>query len=208
MDWSRLARVLDSTNKVGLSSLVTLAEARAVAAQPAPPICSGEKAMGYAEYMGKAMPTGAGTDFDIWLKDAVIIFSEYAEADVRLCVEHPTKGLRSKHKWLPQPIDLIEFLNGLRSRRGRIIGNARLAIAEFEKPRELEESPEHRAMMARRFESLSRELSGKLSLEALESVREQKEIFDAECVAAGNGDKQAGLMVLLGEESPAATDPA
>ena len=198
LDWSRLAKVLDSTNKVGISSLVTLAEARAVVAQPTPPICSYERAVTYAEYMGKAMPTGQGTDFDIWLKDAAIIFSEYAEADVRLCVEHPIKGLRAKHKWLPQPVDLVEFLNGLRGRRYRIVANARHVVAELSAPAEAPETPEHRDMMARRFENLSRELSGKLSLEVLDSVREQQEIFDAECVAAGNGDKQAGLMILLG----------
>lgn len=206
LDWKRLANLLDTTSKVGLIGNVNLEEARAMVSRGTPPICSGEKALAFAEYMGKSMPTGAGTDFAIWLKDAAIVFSEYAEADVRLTVEHPTKGIRSKHKWLPQPSELIEFLNELRNRRGRIVSNARYVISELTKEPEPEFSAEHQAAMARKMENLARDLTGRRSLEAVEATQEQQEAFDAECLTTGDGDKQRGLEILMGLEPQ--PDPA
>ncbi len=147
--------------------------------------------------MGKAMPTGQGTDFDIWVKDAAIIFSEYPEQDVRILVEHPVKGIRSKFKWLPQPSDLIEFLNEMRNRRGRIISNAKHVISEKSKLVEIEETPEQRASMGRKVENLARELAGKRSLDDVEKLRAENIAFNKKCIEAGGGSYQVGLMILL-----------
>ena len=174
-----------------------MAEANAIILQGLPKICSGEKALGFARYMGKAMPTGEGTDFDVWFKDAAIIFSEYAEEDVRLMVEHPMKGIRAKQKWLPQPVDLIDFLNDLRNRHGRIMSNARYVVAELTKEPKPDYSPGHKAAMTRKLENLARELTNRRSLDAIENTQAEQEIYDAECLAAGNGDKQRGIEVLL-----------
>jgi len=190
--------ILDTTSKLGLLEVITLAEANAIVSRGLPKICSGEKALGFARYMGKAMPTGEGTDFDIWFKDAAIIFSEYAEEDVRLTVEHPTKGIRAKQKWLPQPVDLIAFLDEIRNRHGRILANARYVVAELTKEPDPDFSPEHKAAMARKLENLARDLSNRRSLDAIEMTQAEQEIYDAECLAAGAGDKQKGIEILLG----------
>jgi len=202
LDWSRLAQILDTTYRPGLDSQISLAEAQAVIGAGFPKNCSGEKALGYAEFMGKAMPTGQGTDFDIWTKDAAIIFSEYAEADVRIAVEHPTRGLRAKHKWLPSPSEIITFLDEMKTRRYRIISNARHIVAELTKPKEIEYSPEHRAEMARKWENLSREMNGRYSMEAQESVMAEQEKFRLQCLTVGDGDYQRGLELMLGLSEP------
>jgi hypothetical protein len=107
-----------------------MADAMAILSQPIPRPCSNEKAVEYANYLGRAMPTGQGTDFDIWVNDAALIFCEYPERDVKLAVEHPAKGLRAAHKWLPTPSDIIAYLADLTLRRGRILANAREIVKQ------------------------------------------------------------------------------
>jgi hypothetical protein len=201
LDLKRLERALDCDSKLGLLQAISLSEAQAIISAGIPNNCTTNQAIEYAQFMGRAMPTGAGTDFEIWIDDATLIFSEYPVDDVNIAVKHPTLGLRSKHKWLPQPSDLIEFLNAMRTRRYRILGNARYVVTELSKPIEPEQSPSERARLARKFENLAREFAGKRSLDAIESTREQQTTFDAECLTVGNGDKQAGLEVLLRNHS-------
>lgn len=141
----------------GLRGIIPLNDAMDVIALPTPRPCSNERAVEYANYLGRAMPTGQGTDFDIWINDAALIFCEYPEQDVKRAVEHPVKGLRASHKWLPASSDIIAYLDGLKLRRGRILANAREIVKQHnadEAERKLEAeiaktTPEQRAAKVR-----------------------------------------------------------
>jgi hypothetical protein len=116
----------------GLRGIIPLDDLHEIIAMPTPKLCSNDKAIEFANYLGRSMPTGQGTDFDIWVHDAALIFTEYPEQDVRLAVEHPAKGLRSTYKWLPAQSEVIAYLNTKTARRALILANAKRLVREHE----------------------------------------------------------------------------
>jgi hypothetical protein len=132
LDWEKITKVLDTTHRQGLDKDLTLAEAKAVINLPQARSCTLEEAVAYSQFMSEAMPTGHETNAKIWVEDATLIFCDYAVKDVDICVKHPIKGIRSKLKWLPEPSDLIKFLDEMKCRRARIIGNAKYLVRQAE----------------------------------------------------------------------------
>lgn len=200
--------MLDVTNTIGLKGRIELWELETVASQPLPRNCTNEEALGFANFMGKAMPTGQGMDFDIWVSDATLIFSEYPFKDVKIAVQHPTKGIRASHTWLPDPKTLIEFLRAMQERRGLIKSNARKLANEIieEQNREPDKCPEEWVAMSRRIQNIVRASRGNCSLEQEEQRRSQQEEFNEYAKFRGDGDWAKGIEILLEEGTETAPE--
>jgi hypothetical protein len=195
----KVEEMLDVANPVGLKLVLTWKEIDAILSQPKPRLCSANEAMGFAAFMGKAMPTGQGTDFDIWAKDASLIFTEYPYDDVRLAVEHPSKGIRAFNTWLPDPKTLIEFLQAMQERRGRIRHNAQEVGARIFEDMESKEkpSPEQQAEMSRRIQNIVRGSRGRCSIEEDVNRRNAQERVNAYAEFCGNGDASKGFEIMM-----------
>lgn len=167
-DWQALADRLD-TNSTHTLRAVTLSEAQAVLALPLPTECGPEQAADHAAFLAKALPTGPDVDHEVWISDAILIFSGHAELDVRMACKDPVRGLRSRHRWLPQPPDMIAFMAELTGRRRRIRINAEKIAASLAQAEPCA-TQEERDRQIRAWENVKRRLTNRSSVEQMEVV--------------------------------------
>lgn len=194
--WESLQKALDTHSEAPVRG-VSVVDARALLAMRSPDLCPPELALEYAEAMAARMPAGDQNSKEFWLRDAVVIFTRYAERDVFEMAMNPVSGIRATETFLPDPPKLLAFLNGLAARRGRILRNAKILVDEHDRQAsEKVQTPEQREAMARKVMNLSRGLKGLCSVEMQERSRAQQAEFNAYCHHIGNGDLAEGYRIM------------
>lgn len=173
---------------------VSVEDCRDLIALKPPRLCSAESAVELAEELARRMPTGPDTNKQDWIADMTVVFSNYAETDVRIAVTHPMEGLRATRKWLPDLPEVIAFLDAMAVRRARIVSNAkRVVVAHDQRVADDRFKP----VDAKRLVDLSRKLKGLCSVDELHARQTAQTETNDYARHLGEGDIAKGFEIMI-----------